>query len=110
MKVYDAPALANGAVSAKPGRPATALAHDSPEARVVLFRLEPGEEVPVHASASTVLLTVVSGQGTVTGTSGEHTVHAGSIVAYEPHEPHGMRASAGEFVIAATITPRPAAH
>jgi quercetin dioxygenase-like cupin family protein len=115
MKIYDLSALAAGAASPKAGRPATALVHDSSDARIVLFRIEPGQAVPVHTNASTVLLTVISGQGTVTGAEGDRPVSAGDLVAYDPNEPHGMQAAvaaaevgAGEpLVIAAVIAPRP---
>ena len=107
MNIYNAPALAASATAANSDRPATALVHDSTDARVVLFRLEPGQSVPVHTSASTVLLTIVSGTGTVIGHEGECVVKPGDIVAYVEHEPHGMRAADEEFVIAAVIAPRP---
>ena len=34
---------------------------------------------------------------------------AGTVVAYEPLEPHGMRADGEEFTLLAIIGPRPAA-
>jgi quercetin dioxygenase-like cupin family protein len=110
MKVYDAGALARAAVTAQPNRPATTLIHDSADARVVLFRIDPGQEVPVHTSASTVLLMIVSGNGTVAGAEGERTVRAGEIVAYDAQEPHGMRAGNEQLIIAAVIAPRPGAR
>ena len=110
MNVYDARELAAKAVTAQPNRPATALVHDSADVRVVLFRIDPGQEVPVHTSASTVLLTIVSGSGTVAGANGERAVHAGEIVTYDAREPHGMRAGDEQLVIAAVIAPRPGAH
>lgn len=109
MNVYDPRALARSA-AAQPHRPATALIHDSADARVVLFRIEPGQEVPVHTSASTVLLSIIGGSGVVIGADGEREVHAGDMVAYAAHEPHGMRALHEQFVIAAIIAPRPAAR
>ena len=108
MKVHDTLALAAAAVAVRPDRPATALVHDSADARVVLFRIEPGQEVPVHTSASTVLLMVVSGAGLVMSAGGEHPVRAGDIIAYDVEEPHGMRARDQPLVIAAVIAPRPA--
>jgi quercetin dioxygenase-like cupin family protein len=108
MNVYDVRALAADAVSARPDRPATAMAHDSADARIVVFRIDPGQQVPVHTSTSTVILTVVSGHGTVVGQEGERAVRAGDMVAYSRGEPHGMSASDEEqLVIAAVITPRP---
>ena len=107
MKLYDARAAAAQAVANHPDRPATALVHDSADARVVMFRIEPGQEVPVHTSASTVLLVIVAGTGTVAGADGDRHVGPGDIVAYDPREPHGMRATGEQLVIAAIIAPRP---
>lgn len=107
MKLYDPRAAAAEAVANHPGRPATALVHDTADARVVMFRIEPGQEVPVHTSASTVLLVVVSGTGTVAGADGDRRIGPGDIVAYDPREPHGMRAAGEQLVIAAIIAPRP---
>lgn len=107
MKLYDTRAAAASAVANRPDRPATALLHDSADARVVIFRIEPGQEVPIHTSASTVVLMVVSGTGTVAGGDTERAVVPGDIVAYEEHEPHGMRAAGEQLVIAAIIAPRP---
>lgn len=110
MNVLDLAGLAAGAVSAHATRPATAVVHDSPDARVVLFRIEAGQQVAVHTNASTVLLTVVSGSGVVSGAEGEQSVKAGDMVVYAPNEPHGMRAPAERLVISAVITPRPGAR
>ncbi len=107
MKLYDARAAAAQAIANNPGRPATALVHDSADARVVMVRIEPGQEVPVHTSTSTVLLVVVSGTGTVAGGDAERRVGPGDIIAYDPQEPHGMRADGEQLVIAAIISPRP---
>lgn len=108
MKLYDTRGAAASAVSNRPDRPATTLLHDSANARVVIFRIEPGQEVPVHTSGSTVLLVILSGTGTVAGDGAERRVGPGDIVAYEPAEPHGMRAGGEQLVIAAVIAPRPA--
>jgi quercetin dioxygenase-like cupin family protein len=110
MNVYHMPDLAAAAVTANASRPATALIHDSANARVVVFRIEPGQQVPVHTSASTVLLIVISGAGVVAGATGDRDVRAGDIVAYDVDEPHGMRANKEPLVIAAVIAPRPTAH
>ena len=107
MKVYDARAAAAQAVANQPDRPATALVHDSADARVVMFRIEPGQEVPVHTSTSTVLLVIVAGTGTVAGAEGDRRVEPGDIVAYDAQEPHGMRAAGEQLLIAAVIAPRP---
>jgi quercetin dioxygenase-like cupin family protein len=97
-------------VSAQPNRPATALLHDVPDARVVVFRIEAGQEVAPHTSTSTVLLAIVEGSGTVSGASGESTVRAGDLVTYEVGELHGMKAGSEQLVLVAIITPRPGAR
>jgi quercetin dioxygenase-like cupin family protein len=100
------------AAVAPPGdRPATALLLDSPDARLVIFRLAPGQVVTPHRSPSTVLLSVLKGSGLVSGDAGaepaERPCAAGDLVVYEPNELHGMRATDTELILLATITPRP---
>ncbi|HUX32822.1 MAG TPA: AraC family ligand binding domain-containing protein [Gemmatimonadaceae bacterium] len=107
MNVYDPAALAATAVATRPERPATAIVHDAAGGRLVVFRIEAGQTVAPHTSASTVILTVVAGSGLVSGPDGERSVRAGDVVAYAPDERHGMRALADAFVVLATITPRP---
>lgn len=107
MNVYDPAAVAAGAVTANPTRPATAIVHDGPDARLVVFRIEPGQHVHPHTSTSTVLLSIVSGNGTVSGAEGERAVRPGDLIAYERGELHGMRAGEERFVVLATIAPRP---
>lgn len=110
MKIHDLPGAAASAVSNTPDRPAAALLHDHDDGRLLVFRIEPGQQVPVHTSVSSVFLTVISGRGLVSGADGEREVGPGSVVSYEPGEPHGMRAAGEIFVLAALITPRPAAR
>ncbi len=111
MKIHDVAAIASSAVSAKSDRPATALVHDTDDARVVVFRLDAGQVVPLHSTDSSVMLTVVGGPGFISGpidgTVTETEVDAGTIVAYQPGEVHGMRAGANVLVVVATIAPRP---
>jgi quercetin dioxygenase-like cupin family protein len=107
VKSYDLAAIAASAVSAAPGRPAVALAHDHADGRLVVFRVGPGEQVATHTSPSSVFMTVVSGSGFVTSSDGESAVDAGAVLAFAPRELHGMRAERETLVIAALITPRP---
>jgi quercetin dioxygenase-like cupin family protein len=112
MKTLRPASEARAAIAAHPDRPATAIVHDSAEARLVVFRLAPGQEVRPHRNPSTVMLTVLEGRGTLSGESGGTTVdrpcEAGDVVAYEPNELHGMRADGpDELLLLATITPRP---
>jgi quercetin dioxygenase-like cupin family protein len=95
------------AVSPGPGRAATKLLHDSRDARLVVFRLDPGQRVEPHTSSSTVVLTVASGSGLVLGPEGERPVHAGHVLTYAPNELHAMRALSHPMVLLAIIAPRP---
>ncbi|MBI1808673.1 MAG: cupin domain-containing protein [Gemmatimonadetes bacterium] len=107
MKRIDALGAALAAVAARPERPATATLHDSPDARLIVFRLEPGQVVTPHTSTSSVLLVGLEGAGMVSGAAGEESIAAGEVVSYEPNELHGMRAGADRLVLLAVITPRP---
>lgn len=106
MNVTHLLSLAEHAVS-RAGRPATAIAHDCEDARSVVFRITPGQEVAAHTSPSSVALVVLDGMGTVTGATGERIVSRGDLITYEPNEPHAMRAMSGPLVLLALITPRP---
>lgn len=110
MIALDPRAAARAAVSAQPERPATAIISDTPDARLVVFRLAPGQVVAPHRSTSSVLLTVLEGRGTLSGEAEERACAAGDVVAYAPNELHGMRADGGELLLLATITPRPGAR
>jgi quercetin dioxygenase-like cupin family protein len=86
------------------------LIHDTADVRLVVFRLAAGQAVPVHTSGSTVVLHVLSGSGMVSGADGERQVDPGTVVTYEPREPHGMRATTEELTVLAVIAPRPASR
>ena len=107
MNRYNARSMA--ATIGLPGqnRPATSVLYDAPDARVVLFRIDPGQEVAAHTSSSTVMLSVVAGSGLVSGANETCAVREGDVAVFEPHESHGMRAVDESLVIIATITPRP---
>jgi quercetin dioxygenase-like cupin family protein len=111
MKAIDLLAEARAAVAANPTRPATAVIHDSPDARLVVFRIGPGQQVPPHRNASTVMIQVLDGSGTISGAHGvEQACAKGDIVVYEPGEQHGMQADKEELLLLATIAPRPASR
>ena len=110
MKLLDVRQAAANAVAANASRPATAIVHDSPDARLVVFRIGPGQSVAPHRNASTVTLKVIAGRGFVQGADEERPVVAGETVVFEPNELHGMRSEASDadaLVLLATITPRP---
>jgi len=89
-----------------PVGPRSTLVADGPAARYALFCLEPGQAVPPHVSPSAVSLTVLEGEGLVTGGEGEASLTPGTMVLFAPHEPHGFTART-RLVALATITPRP---
>ena len=107
MKALAPRAAARDAIAASAARPAMAIVHDTPDVRLVVFRLAPGQEVPPHTSPSTVLLTVLEGAGTLSGAGEERRCSAGDVVLYAPGELHGMRADDAELLLLATIAPRP---
>lgn len=108
MQLHDPRDAAITALPANPARPATSLLLDTPDLRLVVFRLAPGQEVPAHTSTSSVTLQVIGGRGLLSGGDGEvRQCAAGQLVTYEPNEPHSMRAVDEELLLLATITPRP---
>jgi quercetin dioxygenase-like cupin family protein len=111
MKTLDPIKAALAAVSPNPSRPATAVIHDSDDARLVVFRLTPGQSVPPHRSPSTVMLSVLDGEGILSGECDgkltERRCGNGDVVTFLPNEQHGMRADSMDLLLLATITPRP---
>ena len=110
MKIFDLRRVAREAVAANPTRPATAIVHDSAHARLIVFRLSPGQAVAPHRNASSVTLTVISGSGLASGADAERSITTGDVVTYDPTETHGMRAVDEELVLLATIAPRPSSR
>ena len=107
MRTLDPETAARDAIASSPSRPATATLLDMPDARLVVFRIQPGQSVAPHHSASTVSLTILDGEGIVLGKEGERPCRAGDVVVYEPGETHGMRAVDQTLKLFAMIAPRP---
>jgi quercetin dioxygenase-like cupin family protein len=107
MQTLNPIAAARAAVAPSPTRPAIAIILDTPDVRLIVFRLQPGQSVAPHQNASTVMLTVLAGEGMLSGADGERRCVSGDHVVYEPSETHGMRATDTELLLLATITPRP---
>lgn len=100
--------LSNEPPAPRPERPATQLLHDEPNVRVIAFHLTPGQAVPPHASASTVVVQVVEGSGVFRGEDGEQRLGVGQAAVYAPGEVHSMEAEGGPLRFLALLTPRPA--
>ena len=107
MKTISAIDAARTALAANPHKPAMAVVHDSDDVRLVVFRLEPGQEVAPHTSKASVTLTVLEGSGILAGDGEESRCKAGDVVAYNPGELHGMKAEAEQLLLLASISPRP---
>lgn len=107
MNVGSAIDAARQAVSARPDRPATAILHDAPDIRLVVFKLDPGQAVAPHTSRSSVVLVILEGRGTVSGGSGSSPVKTGDVVTYEAGELHGFTAGEERLTVLAAIAPRP---
>ncbi len=107
MHLYHPLGLAEDAGSTRANTPRTAIVHDCDAVRIIVFRIEPGQQVATHTSPSTVILTVLQGDGLVLCADEPALVHTGDVVAFAPRELHGMRALHERFVVMATITPRP---
>jgi quercetin dioxygenase-like cupin family protein len=107
MIALDPRATARTASAASALRPATQVILDTPDVRLVTFRLLDGQAVTPHRSTSSVLLTVLRGEGMISGGDGERACREGDVLACEPGELHGMSATAGELHVLAAITPRP---
>ena len=106
--------IAHTTMAARPNRPATATVLDDAAARLIVFRLAPGQQVPLHRNPSLVTLTVLQGSGTVVGqvaeSAIEHRCRLGDLFVFQSGELHGMRADVEELVLLATITPRAGEH
>jgi quercetin dioxygenase-like cupin family protein len=107
MKALDPLEAARLAKAVTPSRPATATIHDSDDLRLVVFRLAPGQQVPPHKNQSTVTLTVLEGSGIISGADEERRCVKGDLVTYERNEIHGMKADSEDFLLLASIAPRP---
>lgn len=114
MQLHDVLTIADNAISGNRDKPATAIVHDSADARVIVFRIDPGQAVALHKSTSTVMLSVLRGSGIISGpvagAVADHEAQVGTVVVYEPGELHGMHSDTATFIVMATITPRPGAR
>lgn len=79
---------------------------DSPEMRIALMCLEPGQKLTPHKAPLRLLMYVVEGKGTFT--VGEEKIEADekTCIPCEPMVEHGFEADKGEkLVVMAVVTP-----
>lgn len=107
MHTYDPLALGLNAESAKSAVPGMEIIYDSDDARLIVFRLEPGQRLSDHTNPSTVILTVLAGSGMVRGGDSERMLRTGELAVFPPRELHGMHALDEHFVLLAVLAPRP---
>lgn len=89
-----------------PARPMSRLLADSPEARVVLFSIRAGQEIPAHISPSRVFMYCAQGAGAFLKGTDQIPVKAGTLVECDPYENHGMSATE-DMLVMAVIAPCP---
>lgn len=79
---------------------------DTPEMRVALMCLEPGQELKPHKAPLRLMMYCVEGKGEFT--VGDEVIQADEKTAIlcDPMVPHGFKASRGErLVVMAVVTP-----
>ena len=91
-------------------RPSTQILHDEANVRVVAFHLLPGQKVPPHRNNSTVLVSVLEGDGLFHGGETVTTLRAGDMAVFAPGETHAIDAVDSLLRFVAVITPRPGDH
>lgn len=110
MNVFPVIETARGGPPTNSARPATTVLVNTPDVRVVVFRFLPGQMVPMHTNKSSVLLTVLEGNGYVSGeldgVPDERACSLGDLIAYAAGEGHSMRTAEDGMILLATITPR----
>lgn len=102
MRVLDGPPRPR-----EGGRPASAVLYNEANARVLAFHLAPGQEVPPHASGSTVIVSVLRGTGRFRGDTGEVELGAGQAAVFAPGEVHAMAAGEEPLAFLAILAPGP---
>lgn len=79
---------------------------DTPEARIVLFSLQAGQQVRGRGEPR-VHLIALDGEGELWAGDVHVHAHAGTMVPCDTGEDHGARAGDGRFLVLGIITPRP---
>lgn len=100
-EAFDLPSLAQYG----PQRGARVVA-DSPEARIVLFSLQDGQQVRGRGEPR-VSLVAIEGEGELWAGDVRVAARAGTLLACRAGEEHGARAGSGRFLVLGVITPRP---
>ena len=114
MNAYSTLRAARAAVAPHSDRPASAILLDTPDVRLLVFRIPPGTAIPAHRNRSYVTITVLEGHGTLSGEQHGSPVDryctTGDVVVYTPNELHSMCAAETELLLLVTITPAQEQH
>ncbi|HHN63763.1 MAG TPA: cupin domain-containing protein [Nitrospirae bacterium] len=79
---------------------------DTPEMRVALMCLEPGQELTPHKAPLRLMMYCVEGKGVFTVGDEEIEADEKTAILCDPMVPHGFKASKGErLVVMAVVTP-----
>jgi quercetin dioxygenase-like cupin family protein len=89
-----------------PDRISREMIGETPEMRVALMCLEPGQELQPHKAPLRLMMYCVEGKGVFTVGDQEIEDDAKTAILCDPMVPHGFRASKGErLVVMAVVTP-----
>ena len=79
---------------------------DTPEMRIALMCLGPGQKLEPHKAPLRLLMYVVEGKGTFTVGEEKIVADAKTCIPCDPSVPHGFAADQGEkLVVMAVVTP-----
>lgn len=90
----------------QPGKIMREMLAETPEMRVALMCLEPGQELPPHKAPMQLLMYCVEGRGVFVIAGEEIEADEKTVLMCPPMVPHGFKASKGErLVVMAVVTP-----
>jgi quercetin dioxygenase-like cupin family protein len=75
--------------------------------RVVIAALEDGQEIPLHAPALDLVMTIIEGTGQVMAGGSVHSIRAGDVVIVPAGETRGLRATGGRLLAVNVVSPPP---
>ena len=102
MQVLDLKKL----IKFHPDKISREMLSETPEMRVALMCLEPGQELKPHKAPLRLLMYCVEGSGTFTVGDEQIDADARTAILCDPMVPHGFSASKGEkLVVMAVVTP-----
>ncbi|GBE04835.1 MAG TPA: cupin domain-containing protein [Nitrospirae bacterium] len=102
MEILDLKKL----IKFKPDKISREMLADTPEMRVALMCLEPGQKLEPHKAPLRLLMYVVEGKGTITVGDEKTEADEKTGILCDPMVPHGFEADKGEkMVVMAVVTP-----